>query len=235
MEEFFILKCPESSSINKKIKNIFVNKFRNDGIQLRILDEENEDDNIYNYTSHIENNFCGSELGPSYIKNSVYDDDNFSLMKFLNYDDVHSIITFKIMTDHNKNNLQYMFIDAYCANQVKQRSGASILLDYLVDVCKNIGISEIRLDSTSTAKSFYEYKGFNEISSNSSKMVKMINGGFKNKNIKKNIKKNTKKNIKKNTKKNIKKNTKKNKNKKYNFKNKKYNFKNTTKRKNTTK
>ena len=209
MEDFYVLKCPELSNINKKIKKIFINKFRNDGIQLRILDEENEDDNIYNYTTYIENNFCGLDplMSPNYIKNSVQEDDNFALMKFLNYNDVHSIITFKIMNDYDTN-LKYIYVDAYCVNKLKKYFGAGILLDYLVDVCKNVGINEIRLDALLIDETinFYLKKGFSEISSNSSyaKMVKIINGGFKNKNkkyiFKKSITKNKKKkyNFKKN-------------------------------------
>jgi hypothetical protein len=213
MEEFYVLKCPESfTRINREIKQKFINKFNNDGIQLRILDEENEDDNIYNYTAYIENNFCGLDplMSPNYIKNSVLEDENFALIKFLNYDDIHSIITFKIMNDYDKN-LKYIYVDAYCVNKVKKYFGAGILLDYLVYVCKNIQISEIRLDAILRDETinFYLKKGFNEISSNSSyaKMVKIINGGFKNKNKNKNKKYTFKKTIIKN----------KNKNKKYNF------------------
>ena len=184
MENFFILKCPASSSINTKIKNIFVNKFRNDGLELKILDDESEDD-IYNYTRHVENNFCGLAplMSPNYIKDSIQEEDNFALIKFLNVDDVHSIITFKVMTDYNKN-LKYLYIDAYCVNKIKGYFGAGILLDYLVYVCKNIGINEIRLDALLRDETinFYIKKGFQQISSNSSyaKMLKIINGGYSN-------------------------------------------------------
>ncbi len=224
MEEFYVLKCPESfTRINREIKQKFINKFNDDGIQLRILDEENEDDNIYNYTAYIENNFCGLDplMSPNYIKNSVLEDENFALMKFLNYNDVHSIITFKIMNDYDKN-LKYIYVDAYCVNKIKKYFGAGILLDYLVYVCKNIQISEIseiRLDAILRDETinFYLKKGFSEISSNSSyaKMVKIINGGFKKSMKKYNLKKNTKKY---NSKKSM---------KKYNFKKsmKKYNSK----------
>jgi hypothetical protein len=200
MEEFFILKCPESSSINKKIKNIFVNKFHNDGLQLKILDDESEEleDDIYNYIRHVESNFCGLAplMSPNYIKDSIQEEDNFALIKFLNVDDVHSIITFKLMTDYNKN-LKYLYIDAYCVNKIKGYFGAGILLDYLVYVCKNIGINEIRLDALLRDETinFYIKKGFQQISSNSSysKMLKIIDGGYLNKKIK-NIKYFSKKN-----------------------------------------
>ena len=187
MEEFFILKCPESSRINKEIKKIFVTKFRNDGLQLKILDDESEDlkDDIYNYTRHVESNFCGLAplMSPNYIKDSIQEEDNFALIKFLNVDDVHSIITFKVMTDYDKN-LKYLYIDAYCVNKIKGYFGAGILLDYLVYVCKNIGINEIRLDALLRDETinFYIKKGFQQISSNSSyaKMLKIINGGYSN-------------------------------------------------------
>jgi hypothetical protein len=195
MEEFFILKCPVSSSINTKIKNIFINKFLNDGLQLKILDDESEesDDDIYNYTRHVESNFCGLAplMSPNYVKDSIQEEDTFALMKFLNVDDVHSIITFKVMTDYNKNS-KYLYIDAYCVNKIKGYFGAGILLDYLVHVCKNIGINEIKLDALLRDETinFYIKKGFQQISSNSSyaKMLKIINGGYSNKKKNKNKK-----------------------------------------------
>ena len=201
MEEFFILKCPESSSINKKIKNIFINKFRNDGLQLKILDDESEEleDDIYNYTRHVESNFCGLAplMSPNYIKDSIQEEDNFALIKFLDVDDVHSIITFKVMTDYNKN-LKYLYIDAYCVNKIKGYFGAGILLDYLVYVCKNVGINEIVLDALLRDETinFYIKKGFQQISSNSSyaKMLKIINGGYSNNKKNKNKKYFSKKN-----------------------------------------
>ena len=112
MENFFILKCPVSSSINTKIKNIFINKFSNDGLKLKILNDEPEEleDDIYNYTRHVENNFCGLAplMSPNYIKDSIHEEDNFALIKFLDIDDVHSIITFKVMTDYNKNSKYFL-------------------------------------------------------------------------------------------------------------------------------
>ena len=126
-------------------------------------------------------------MSPNYIKDSIQEEDNFALIKFLNVDDVHSIITFKLMTDYNKN-LKYLYIDAYCVNKIKGYFGAGILLDYLVYVCKNIGINEIRLDALLRDETinFYIKKGFQQISSNSSysKMLKIIDGGYLNKKIK---------------------------------------------------
>jgi hypothetical protein len=200
MENFFILKCPVSSSINTKIKNIFINKFSNDGLKLKILNDEPEEleDDIYNYTRHVENNFCGLAplMSPNYIKDSIHEEDNFALIKFLDIDDVHSIITFKVMTDYNKNS-KYLYIDAYCVNKIKGYFGAGILLDYLVYLCKNIGINEIVLDALLRDETinFYIKKGFQQISSNSSyvKMLKIINGGYSNKNKNKNKKHKTRK------------------------------------------
>ena len=122
-------------------------------------------------------------MSPNYIKDSIQEEDNFALIKFLDVDDVHSIITFKVMTDYNKN-LKYLYIDAYCVNKIKGYFGAGILLDYLVYVCKNVGINEIVLDALLRDETinFYIKKGFQQISSNSSyaKMLKIINGGYSN-------------------------------------------------------
>jgi len=189
MEEFFILKCPDFNpefssrinSINQKIKIKFVEKFNNDGLQLNILDEESEDD-IYNYTMHMDNNFCGSEEMSEYLKRSILGEDNFALIKLLNVVEVHSIITFKVI-------LNYLYIDAYCVNKIKHHRGAGILLDYLVHICKNVGINEIRLDSLLSDETinFYIKKGFRKITSNYT-MSKIIDGGYSNKKKNKNKK-----------------------------------------------
>ena len=158
-------KLPEHTAIEEKLVNNF-------GFQEISLDDCNKivqlilkvtNDKGETFCKYLDENGVPQGIGTSTIGGHTGGDETVLILSSRdNFDEIESGNDIRAILAFNYEDFEYKNIDinVLCSNQVTKLGGGKILVENLINVCRQEGIRKITLFASESAVSFYKKIGF---------------------------------------------------------------------------